>query len=83
MNKKHQELLRQVVGEMVGEAREKRRVSIRALAKEVGISPSLVAHIEAGRKAPSVYTLHDICEELLISLDDIAERFDMAKGNRP
>jgi transcriptional regulator with XRE-family HTH domain len=51
--------------------RERVGTSARALAREVGVSPSLVSQIENGRANPSVATLYAIVSALDISLDEL------------
>ena len=45
------------IGQVIGEYREKRHVSLRNLAKELGLSHSLISEIERGNKKPSYDTL--------------------------
>ena len=49
--------------------REERGMSIRTLARRIGVSPSLVSQIETGKVNPSVGTLVAITTELGLSLD--------------
>ena len=51
--------------------RERHGLSVRALAREVGISPSALSQIETGRSRPSVRTLYSIVSELNITLDEL------------
>jgi transcriptional regulator with XRE-family HTH domain len=53
-------------------------MSLRALAREVGVSPSLISQIEHGKATPSVATLYAIVSELDISLDELF--FDEPRG---
>jgi transcriptional regulator with XRE-family HTH domain len=46
-------------------------MSVRALARAVGVSPSLVSQIELGKANPSVGTLYAIVTELGLSLDEL------------
>lgn len=46
-------------------------MSVRALAREVGVSASLVSQIENGKANPSVGTLYAIVSALSISLDEL------------
>ncbi|MFA4929102.1 MAG: XRE family transcriptional regulator [Patulibacter sp.] len=54
--------------------RLKRGLSVRGLAREVGVSPSLVSQIENGKANPSVGTLYAIVSALDISLDLLFDR---------
>lgn len=51
--------------------RERRGISLRELARRLGISPSAISQIETGRARPSVATLWAIVTELGMSLDDL------------
>ena len=52
-------------------AREAKGLSVRALAKNVGISPSQVSAIELGKSQPSAATLYAIVAELDLSIDEL------------
>jgi transcriptional regulator with XRE-family HTH domain len=52
-------------------ARLERGLSLRALARLLEVSPSLVSQIETGRIQPSVRTLYAIVSELGVSLDEV------------
>jgi transcriptional regulator with XRE-family HTH domain len=54
--------------------RERRGISLRELARRLGISPSAVSQIETGRARPSVTTLWAIVTELGMSLDDLFQQ---------
>jgi transcriptional regulator with XRE-family HTH domain len=51
--------------------REEAAISVRALARTVGVSPSLVSQIELGKANPSVGTLYAIVTALGLSLDEL------------
>lgn len=51
--------------------REERGLSIRALARQIDVSPSLLSQIETGKANPSVGTLVAIAAELGLSLDEL------------
>ncbi|MFB2580334.1 helix-turn-helix domain-containing protein [Herbiconiux sp. P15] len=51
--------------------REKKRLSLRAVAAAVGISPSLLSQVETGKTHPSVSTLYAIVTYLGISIDEV------------
>ena len=59
------------VGSRLREERERRGISLRELARRVGVSPSLVSQIETGKIQPSVRTLYAIVSELGVSLDEV------------
>jgi transcriptional regulator with XRE-family HTH domain len=69
------------MGERLREARQARRLSLRALADRLGVSPSLISQIETGRANPSVSTLYAIASELDVSLDELL--FNDRRGNEP
>jgi transcriptional regulator with XRE-family HTH domain len=52
-------------------AREKKGMTVRGLARYVGVSPSLVSQIERSRVMPSVGTLYAIANELGLVVDDL------------
>src|ERR671930_1857996 len=59
------------VGQRLRAERERRRVSLRELARRLAISPSALSQIETGRSRPSVGTLYAIVSELDLSLDEL------------
>jgi transcriptional regulator with XRE-family HTH domain/mannose-6-phosphate isomerase-like protein (cupin superfamily) len=66
------------VGERLRTHRQEAGLSLRALARAVGVSPSLISQIEHGKATPSVGTLYAIVSELDISLDELF--FDAPRG---
>lgn len=60
-------------GERIREERAHRGVSVRGLARDVGVSASLISQIETGRSQPSVSTLYAIVTALGISIEDLFE----------
>ncbi|AXE90170.1 XRE family transcriptional regulator [Streptomyces sp. Go-475] len=67
------------VGARIRQARLERGTSLRALAREVGVSASLVSQIETGKSQPSVSTLYAITTALGISVESL---FDAREGAR-
>ncbi|MEZ5122802.1 MAG: helix-turn-helix domain-containing protein [Solirubrobacterales bacterium] len=67
--------------------REQRGLSARALARSVGVSPSLISQIENGKANPSVGTLYAIVSALGVSFDqlfsDAASQHDGDDGAVP
>jgi transcriptional regulator with XRE-family HTH domain/quercetin dioxygenase-like cupin family protein len=59
------------VGERLREARQHRGVSVRSLARELGVSASLISQIETGKSQPSVSTLYAMTTALGISVEDV------------
>lgn len=63
------------VGERIRAERLRQSMSLRSLAREVGVSASMISQIETGRSRPSVSTLYAITSALGISIEDV---FDAA-----
>jgi transcriptional regulator with XRE-family HTH domain len=59
------------VGSRLRAAREDRGISLRELARRVGVSPSLVSQIELDRVNPSVSTLYALVTELGMTMSDV------------
>ena len=59
------------VGSRLRAERERRGVSLRELARRVGVSPSLVSQIELDRVNPSVSTLYALVTELGMTMSDV------------
>ena len=68
------------VGQRIREVRLDRGITLRALARAVGVSPSLVSQFETGKSQPSVSTLYAITKALEISVEDV---FDIEDGAVP
>ncbi|MGJ8623529.1 MAG: helix-turn-helix domain-containing protein [Yoonia sp.] len=60
-----------VIGKKVRALRTNAGFSVRGLAREASVSPSLVSQIELGRVQPSVDTLYSISNALNISVDQL------------
>jgi transcriptional regulator with XRE-family HTH domain len=65
------------VGPRLRAARERLGISLRELARRVGVSPSLVSQIELDRVNPSVSTLYALVTELGMTMSDV---FGDARG---
>jgi transcriptional regulator with XRE-family HTH domain len=59
------------IGGRLREEREKRGISLRELARRVGVSPSLVSQIELDRVNPSVSTLYSLVTELGMTMGEV------------
>lgn len=59
------------MGDRLRSARTSRGLSLRTMAKRLGVSPSLISQVETGRAKPSVSTLYALANELGISLDEL------------
>lgn len=60
-----------MLGARLREAREALGVSLRSVAGEIGVSPSLLSQIENGKTNPSVDTLYALVQQLGISVDAV------------
>lgn len=63
--------LHEDVGQRLRDCRERQQLSLRELARRLGISPSALSQIETGKSRPSVSTLYAIVTELGLSLDEL------------
>jgi transcriptional regulator with XRE-family HTH domain/quercetin dioxygenase-like cupin family protein len=59
------------IGARLRAARLHRGVSVRGLAREIGVSASLISQIETDKSSPSVSTLYAITTALGISIEDL------------
>src|SRR2546423_8357081 len=59
------------VGGRLRAERERLGISLRELARRVGVSPSLVSQIELDRVNPSVSTLYALVTELAMTMSDV------------
>jgi len=71
------------IGPRIRAERERRDVSIRALARDIGVSPSLISQIETGKSQPSVSTLYAITSALELPLEDLFEAGDGVEQPAP
>src|SRR5215475_6964389 len=65
------------LGDQIRTERTRKGVSLRALARDVGVSASMISQIETGKSRPSVSTLYAITTALGMSLQEI---FDLVGG---
>ena len=59
------------IGARLRAARRNRGISVRGLAREIGVSASLISQIETEKSSPSVSTLYAITTALAISIEDL------------
>jgi transcriptional regulator with XRE-family HTH domain/quercetin dioxygenase-like cupin family protein len=59
------------LGQRIRAARQRRDLSLRALARDVGVSASMISQIETGKAQPSVSTLYAITSILGLSIQDV------------
>jgi transcriptional regulator with XRE-family HTH domain/quercetin dioxygenase-like cupin family protein len=71
------------VGQRIREVRLERGLTLRGLARAVGVSASLVSQIETGKSQPSVSTLYAITKALDISVEDVFDTNGGAGATRP
>lgn len=71
--------LRDDLGQRLREAREKKSIGLRELARRLGLSPSLISQIETGKSEPSINTLFAMVSELELSVNEIV--FDPQHGS--
>jgi transcriptional regulator with XRE-family HTH domain len=57
------------IGARLAEHRNRRGVKVSALARQIGVSPSLISQIERGQSRPSVSTLFALAEALNVAVD--------------
>lgn len=61
------------IGLQLRVARQRAGLSLRELARRLGVSPSLVSQIETGKSQPSVATLYALAQMLEVSIDQLFE----------
>lgn len=66
------------IGPRIRAERARRDVTIRALARDIGVSPSLISQIETGKSQPSVSTLYAISSALDLPLEDLFDADEFA-----
>jgi transcriptional regulator with XRE-family HTH domain len=59
------------LGQRIREERMKQSMSLRALARDVGVSASMISQIETAKSQPSVSTLYAITSALGISVEEL------------
>jgi transcriptional regulator with XRE-family HTH domain len=67
------------IGERIRQERTRKGVSARELARQVGVSPSLISQIETDKSNPSVSTLYAITTALGVSVEEL---FDSRSAGR-
>ena len=70
------------MGRRLRARREESKLSLRELARRLGISPSASSQIETGKSRPSVSTLYAIVSELGMSLDELFTGDDQRRPRR-
>lgn len=59
------------LGPRIRQERLKRGISLRGLARDLGVSPSMISQIETAKSQPSVSTLYAITNALAVSVEDL------------
>ena len=70
------------IGERLRQARIRRGMTVRGLARVVDVSASLISQIETGKSSPSVSTLYAITAALEISVEDVFGDAEAAGARR-
>jgi transcriptional regulator with XRE-family HTH domain len=58
-------------------------MTVRGLAREIGVSPSLISQIETGKSQPSVSTLYAITSALGLPLEDLFDARPVDRSETP
>jgi transcriptional regulator with XRE-family HTH domain len=69
------------LGARIRAAREEAGLSVRGLARQIGVSPSLLSQVERGLAQPSVATLWALVTELGLSLDGLFAAAEQTDGS--
>jgi transcriptional regulator with XRE-family HTH domain len=69
------------VGSLIRRERQKQGVSLRELARRVGVSASMLSQVETDRTRPSVSTFYAIASELNLSIDGLLSDSDGAAAS--
>ena len=70
------------VGALIRRERQRQGLSLRELARRVGVSASMLSQVETDRTRPSVSTIYAIATELGISIDALLSDRDAASDDR-
>jgi transcriptional regulator with XRE-family HTH domain len=71
------------VGVRIREERLRRGISLRALARDVGVSASMISQIETGKSRPSVSTLYAITSALGMSIEEVFTSGEQDEDDQP
>jgi transcriptional regulator with XRE-family HTH domain len=69
------------LGARIRAAREEAGLSVRGVARQIGVSPSLLSQVERGLAQPSVATLWALVTELGLSLDGLFAAAEQSDGS--
>jgi transcriptional regulator with XRE-family HTH domain/quercetin dioxygenase-like cupin family protein len=68
------------IGARIRAERQRRGATVRGLARDVGVSASLISQIETGKSLPSVSTLYAITNALGVPVEDLFDPADPDAG---
>lgn len=71
------------IGQQLRQIRTAKKISLREVARLVGVSPSFMSQIELGRATPSVGTLFAVARELNISVDELMSESPVVTATAP
>jgi transcriptional regulator with XRE-family HTH domain len=71
------------VGGLIRRERQKQGLSLRELARRVGVSSSMLSQVETDQTRPSVSTIYAIATELGLSIDALLSESDSAAASAP
>jgi transcriptional regulator with XRE-family HTH domain len=76
--------LYRVIGKQIKAKRQENSLKQENLAAEIKLTRSSIAQIEAGKQAPSIFLLYQLCDVLKISVFDILpkDEFDLLSSER-
>jgi transcriptional regulator with XRE-family HTH domain/quercetin dioxygenase-like cupin family protein len=66
------------LGSRIRTERTRRGLTVRGLARDIGVSPSLISQIETDKSQPSVSTLYAITNALDIAIESLFDESDVA-----
>lgn len=75
--------LREELGTRLRDAREAKNISLRELARRLGLSPSLISQVETGKSQPSISTLFAIVGELEVPVNEVIWEADAPDPDSP
>ena len=72
------------LGVRLKQVREKSGQSLRAVARQLGVSPSFLSQLENGKSQPSVATLYSLTQLLDVSIDELfaADHVEVAEESQ-
>ncbi|MBF0387708.1 MAG: helix-turn-helix transcriptional regulator [Candidatus Omnitrophica bacterium] len=71
-----------VIGVCIRRLREEQELTLRELAKDVGVSPSFLSQVEQGKASPSLATLKSIANELQTTVGRLIDDDGSQQGDR-